>query len=153
DVRTAELRKRRKVWFGLAAALLAGTAASVVFALLARQAEGRAIAERDRVEQARQEAAASATRASAAEAARRRELGKTASAAAQLAAGRGRWEEALKLYDTALTLGADNEIDLKLGRFDCRMALGQLREALAELEALAARPDLGRSAGPVLLRQ
>jgi hypothetical protein len=140
EVRTAELRKRRKVWFGLAAALLAGTAASVVFALLARQAEGRALAERDRVEQARREAAASAARAGAAEEARRRELGKTASAAAQLAAGRGRWDEALDLYDTALALDADNEIGLKLGRLDCRLALGQVREALVELDALAADP-------------
>jgi tetratricopeptide (TPR) repeat protein len=153
EVRTAEQRKRRRVWLALATALLLGATASVVFAVLARRAEGQAVVERDLKEKARAEAVVNEEKARTAEAARRVELGRTAAAAAQLAAGRGRWVEALKLYETALAAGGGDEIELRLGRYDCRMALGQLRPALAELDALAARPDLGRFAGQVLLRK
>jgi hypothetical protein len=153
EVRAAEQRKRRRVWFALATALLLGAAASVVLAVRARRAEARAVVERDLKEQARAEAVANEEKARAAEAARRRELGRTAAAAAQLAAGRGRWEEALRLYETALGVGGGDDVELRLGRYDCRMALGQLRPALAELDELAGRPHLGRLAGAVLLRQ
>jgi tetratricopeptide (TPR) repeat protein len=153
EVRVAEQRKRRRVWFALATALLLGATASVVFAVLARRSEARAVMERDLKEQARGEAVANEEKARSAEAARRLELGRTAAAAAQLAAGRGSWEEAFRLYETALAVGGGNEIELQLGRYDCRMALGQVRPALAELDALVARPDLGRFAGPVLLRK
>jgi tetratricopeptide (TPR) repeat protein len=154
EVRAAEQRKRRRVWFALASALLLGAAASVVFAVLARQAEAQAVEERDLKEEARGEAAANEQKARAAEEARHLELGRTAAAAAQLAAGRGKWDEALRLYDTALAAGGgDDEIELRLGRCGCRMALGQVRPALAELDELAGRPDLGRFSGPVLLCQ
>jgi tetratricopeptide (TPR) repeat protein len=152
EVRAAEQRKRRRVWFALATVLLLGTAASVLFAILARRAEVQAVVQRDLKEKARGEAVANEEKARSAEAARRLELGRTAAAAAQLAAGRGRWDEALRLYETALSVGSD-DIELRLGRYDCRMALGQLRAALAELDELARRPDLGRFAGAVLLRQ
>jgi hypothetical protein len=153
EVRAAEQRKRRRVWFALATVLLVGTAASVLFAILARRAESQAVVERDLKEQARADAVANEEKAQAAEAARRLELGRTAAAAAQLAAGRGRWDEALHLYDTALAVGGGDDIELRLGRYDCRMALGQLRLALAELDELAGRPDLGGFAGEVLLRK
>jgi tetratricopeptide (TPR) repeat protein len=151
EVRVAEQRKRRRVWYALATALLVGTAAALVFAVLARQAEGRAVVERDLKEEAREEAVANEKRARTAEAARRLELGRTAAAAAQLAAGRGQWQEALRLFETALEFGGGDEVELKLGRYSCRLALGQVRPALAELDELAARPDLGRFTGPVLL--
>jgi hypothetical protein len=153
EVRVAEQHKRRRVWYGLAAALFLGAAAALAFAVVARQAEGRAVVERDLKEKAREEAVANEEKARTAEAARRLELGRTAAAAAQLAAGRGRWAEALRLFETALEYGGGDEVDLKLGRYGCHMALGQLRQALAELDELAARPDLGRFAGPVLLCQ
>jgi hypothetical protein len=151
EVRAAEQRKRRRVWFALAAALLVGAAAAVVLAVRARRAEAGAVAERDLKEAARAEAVANEEKARSAEAAQRLELGRTAAAAAQLAAGRGRWEEALRLYDTALGLGGGEEVELRLRRYGCQMALGRLRAAMAELDELAARPDLGRFAGPVLL--
>jgi tetratricopeptide (TPR) repeat protein len=153
EVRVAEQRKRRRVWYGLAATLLAGAVASVVFGVLAHQAEGRALQERDAKETARGEAVANADRASIAEAARRQELGRTAAAAAELAAGRGRWDDALRHYDTALELGGGDAVELRLGRFDCLMAVGRLRPAMKELDELAARADLRGHAGPVLLRQ
>jgi tetratricopeptide (TPR) repeat protein len=153
EVRVAEQRKRRRVWYGLAAALFLGTVASVLLAVLARQAEIHALEERDLKETARAEAVAYADKAQTAEAARRRELGRTAAAAAELAAGRGQWREALRLYETALEAGAGDEVALRLGRYDCRMALGEIRLALAELDALSDRSDLGRFAGPVLLRR
>jgi tetratricopeptide (TPR) repeat protein len=153
EVRVAEQRKRRRVWYALAGALLLGVAVSVVLAVRALQAEDEALAQRDLKEKAREEAVANETRARTAEAARRRELGRTAAAAADVAAGRGRWQEALRLYDTALHFGGGEEIALKLGRYDCRLALGQLREAINELDDLAARPRLGRFAGPILLRK
>jgi tetratricopeptide (TPR) repeat protein len=151
EVRAAEQRKRRRVWYGLAATMLLGAVASVVFAVLAHLAERRAVDERDLKEQARAEAVANEARARAAEAAGRLELGKTAAAAAELAAGHGHWEEALRLYETALEFSGGDEIELKLGHYGCRQALGQVREAMAELDELAARPDLGRFAGLVLL--
>jgi tetratricopeptide (TPR) repeat protein len=153
EVRVAEQRKRRRVWFALATVLLLGSAASIVFAVQARQAEGKAVQERDLKEAAREEAVANEEKARTAEAARRQELGRTAAAAAELAAGRGQWQEALQLFETALEMGGGDEIALKLGRYDCRLALGMIRPALAELDALAARSDLGRFAGPVLLRK
>jgi serine/threonine protein kinase len=153
EVRVAEQRKRRRVWYALAAVLLAGTAASVGLAVRARQAESRAVTERDLKEEARAEAVVNEDRARGAEAERRLQLGKTAAAAAQLAAGRGRWKEALHLYETALLFGGGDEIELKLGHYSCLAALGQMRSALAELDALAAQADLGRFAGQVLLCQ
>ena len=38
--------------------------------------------------------------------------------AALLAAGRGRWAEALRHYETALSIGGGDEIELKLGRIN-----------------------------------
>jgi tetratricopeptide (TPR) repeat protein len=152
-VRGAEQRKRRKVWIGLAAALLLGAAASVIFGVRAHQAEGNALRERDEKETARSEAVANLDRATTAEAARRQELRKTAAAAAELAAGRGRWDDAVRHYDTALELGGGDEVELRLGRFDCLMAVGQILPAIKELDELAARSDLERHAGPVLLRK
>ena len=153
EVRVAEQRKQRRIWFALAAALMLGAAASVVFAVLERRAEGQAVVERDLKELARAEAVVNEKKARAAEASRRLELGRTAAAAAQLAAARGRWEEALRLYETALAAGGGDEIELQLGRYSCLVALGQLAPALAQLDALASRSDLGRFAGPVLLRK
>jgi tetratricopeptide (TPR) repeat protein len=153
EVRVGEQRKRRRVWYGLATALLLGAAASVVLAVRARQAEGRALQERDLKEAARGEAVANEDKARNSEAARRVELGRTAAAAAELAAGHGQWKEALRLYETALQLGPEDDVPLKLGRYTCHMALGQVRPALAELDALARRPDLGRHAGAVRLCQ
>jgi serine/threonine protein kinase len=153
EVRVAEQRKRRRVWYALGAVLLLGTAGSIGLAIRARQAEGRAVIERDLKEEARAEAVANEDRARNAEAERRLQLGKTAAAAAQLAAGRGQWTEALHLYETALLFGGGDEIELKLGHYSCLAALGKLRAALAELDALAARSDLGRYAGQVLLCQ
>ncbi len=153
EVRIAEQRKRRRVWYALAAVFFLSAVASVLLAVRARQAEARALTERDLKEKAREEAVANEEKARGAEAARRLELGRTAAAAAQLAAGRGQWKESLQHYETALAVGGGDEIGLKLGRLDCRLALGQLRPALAELDELAARADLGRFAGPVLLRK
>jgi hypothetical protein len=153
EVRVAEQRKRRQVWYGLAAALLVGAAVSVILAVRARQAEGEAVEQRDQTEKARALAAANAEKAQAAEVARRLELGKTAAAAAKLAAGRGRWQEALRLYETALELGGAEDIDLKLGRCDCFMAMGQLERVFRELNELAERTDPGRFAGLIQLRK
>ncbi len=151
-VREAEQRKRRNVWYGLAAALGLGTVVAAGLAIRAHRAEGRAIELSEQREKARAEAVASEERTREAEEARRQELGKTAAAAAQLAAGRGHWADALKLYDTALEINPGN-IPVELGRIDARMALGQVRAAIAELETLAARADLGPHAGPVWLRK
>ena len=127
-------------------ALVAGIAGTSIGLL-------RAVHERDLKEEARRDAVASAEAARTAERDRRIELSKTASAAAKLAAQRGQWKEALIHYQSALDLGGADEISLKLGRFDCRMALSRYSEARADLEELTPRTDLGDYTGIVLLER
>ncbi len=78
---------------------------------------------------------------------------RTHAVAARLAAQRGEWGRALEQYDAALAGGPEDEVGLWLGKLDARLALYQYREFRADLEALAARPDLGAHAGTVRLLQ
>lgn len=113
----------------------------------------RAIHESALKEDARREAVASAEVANAAEKERRAEFAKTAHLAARLAALRGQWTEASRLYERAMNLGVADDIELRLGHYECRLALSQYREARAELEALSRRTDLGPHTGQVLLER
>ncbi len=131
-------------------------ASLVLFALLAGMAGTmwglfRAEDRRQEAEQARGNEARQRQVAEAAELARRFELARTAAAAGRLAARRGQWADALQLTTTAIDLGVEDEIGLRLERLDCRLQLGQMREAKAELDALVARQDQGEYAGRILL--
>jgi tRNA A-37 threonylcarbamoyl transferase component Bud32/tetratricopeptide (TPR) repeat protein len=92
-------------------------------------------------------------RARNAEREQRIELARTSAQAARLASQRGQWQSALDHYSKALELGHEDEVGLRLRRLDCYLALMQYPAVLAELDALAARNDLGRHAGTVLLWQ
>lgn len=153
EVRIAEQKRRRKVWYGLAVALLLGATVSLISAIRARQAEAHAIEQRDLTEKAKIEAQENLQRALTAEQERKLEAGRTALASARRAASRGRWEEALGLYETASELGGNDEIELQLGRYDCLTALGRLRPAIDLLDELAKRNNLNSHEGPILLRR
>lgn len=129
---------------GLAVVLAAG-AVGTTWGLI-RAEERRTEAERARADEAGQRRAAEA-----AEAARRAELARTAAAAGRLAARQGQWADAVALATTAIDLGAEDEIGLRLERLDCLLQLSREREAKTELDALVARPDQGRYAGRILL--
>jgi tetratricopeptide (TPR) repeat protein len=112
----------------------------------ARQESERARGEEERANQEKE-------RAREAEAARTRELANSVAQSARLATRRGDWEAALGQYARALELGAPDEIDLRLGRLDCLVALYRIAEVRDEVEALSRRTDLGEHEGSVLLWQ
>ena len=153
EVRIAEQKRRRNIWYALAIALLLGATASLVSAVRARQAEGRAIEQRDLADKATNEARENLDRALNAERERQLEIGRTAAVRARRAAGQGQWDEALRQFETALELGGNDEIELQLGRYDCLTALGRLRLAIALIDELSKRSDLGKYEGAILLRR
>jgi tetratricopeptide (TPR) repeat protein len=90
-------------------------------------------------------------RAIKAEGERQVELSRVLAGSARLAARRGDWEGALRDYQAALKLGADDEVGLRLGMLECRTALYQIPQFREELAALSALPDAGPHTGTVLL--
>ena len=157
EVRATEQAKRRRVieWAAAAVAIVlaAGTTVALWQAKVARQeafdaelARGEAENERKKADAAREAAEIAGRQVTA-------QLARTAATAADLAAKRGAWEEAIRQYDTALALGADDPVRLKVARVTALMAINQLRRASAELDELSAAPDLGPLRGRVLLLQ
>jgi serine/threonine protein kinase len=126
--------------------LLLGIVGTTTAMMRAWAAESQATEDRNQKEKALHEAVA-------AEQARRQELGKTAAMAAKLASQQGRWEEAIGQYETALAMGAPDEVGLRLGRLRCRYVLAQFRKYKEELQALIGRRDLGARAAEVQLEQ
>jgi tetratricopeptide (TPR) repeat protein len=120
-------------------ALVLATGILGVSLVLVETLRERAVAEGDRARRAGQEQQAELARASA--------------DSARYAAQRGQWREALASYHKALDLGHEDEIGLRVGVLDCRLALYQYPQLRAELAELTGRPDLGPREGLVLLRQ
>ncbi|HEY1380228.1 MAG TPA: protein kinase, partial [Gemmataceae bacterium] len=71
--------------------------------------------------------------------------------AGRLAVRRGAWRDALAQFDRALEAGHPDQAELHLQKVRAWSAVHDLPHAAAELDDLAARPDLGELAGPVLL--
>jgi len=71
---------------------------------------------------------------------------------AELAARAGHWRESLQDWDEAAAAGYRDSIDLDLQRAEAWTVLDEPDRAGALLAGLAARPDLGRRRGVVLLR-
>jgi tRNA A-37 threonylcarbamoyl transferase component Bud32/tetratricopeptide (TPR) repeat protein len=92
-------------------------------------------------------------RAIRAEGERQAELARALAESARLAARRGEWEAALHDYQSALDLGGLDEVGLRLGALECRMALYQIPQFREELASLAGRDDLADHAGQVRLLQ
>jgi tRNA A-37 threonylcarbamoyl transferase component Bud32 len=90
-------------------------------------------------------------RAVRAEGERQAELARALAGSARLAARRGDWQGALRDYQSALDLGGEDEIGLRLDMLECRTALYQIPQFRKELVALASRDDLGNHAGQVRL--
>jgi tetratricopeptide (TPR) repeat protein len=135
--------RRRPVVAGLlalAATLAAAGAGSFTWAY--RQA----LHQRDRAIEVEGQRQAEASR-------RQAEASRALAGSARRAARRGNWEGALRDYQAALDLGAEDEVGLRLGMLECRTALYQIPEFREKLAALARRDDLGRHAGTVLLMQ
>jgi tetratricopeptide (TPR) repeat protein len=80
-------------------------------------------------------------------------LARTHAAAGRLAAQRGKWREALGHYRQAIELGAENDVELRLGMLACHGSLYEFRAYRKELAVLAARRDLGPHRGLVRLHQ
>jgi serine/threonine protein kinase/predicted Zn-dependent protease len=102
-----------------------------------RQAEAKVTQERDRVRTAEE---------------RTRELLVASHEHSALGSmARGDWPAALRYLDEALRVGGAEEVRLRLQKVKAHSALHQLPQALAELEALSRRRDLGDHEGSVLL--
>jgi serine/threonine protein kinase len=71
---------------------------------------------------------------------------------AELAARGGHWREAIRDWDAAAAAGYPDAIDLNLQKAEAWTILSEPAQAGALLKGLAARPDLGRRRGLVLLR-
>jgi tetratricopeptide (TPR) repeat protein len=104
---------------------------------LARQAEAGAVGDRDRAQEAEGDA--------------RRLLAESYAQSARLAMQRGAWREALAELDKALGAGHTNEAALRFDRVRALAAIHDVPRAVAEVEALARRSDLGDLEGRVLL--
>jgi tetratricopeptide (TPR) repeat protein len=119
--------------------LVLGTAILGVSLVLVETQRERAVAEGERARRAGQE--------------QQVELARAFAASARLAAQRGQWQEALASYQKALDLGHEDEIGVRVGVLDCRLALDQYPQLRAELAELSRRPDLPPREGLVLVRQ
>jgi serine/threonine protein kinase len=86
-----------------------------------------------------------------AELATRRDLARSHWDNGRLAAGHGRWREAIALYDRALDAGFDDEIGVRLQKIKALLALHEAKRAQEEIAALADRPDLGQRESMLLL--
>jgi tetratricopeptide (TPR) repeat protein len=89
--------------------------------------------------------------ARSAEAETRRLLSESHHDAARLAMQRGGWREALAALDRAAAAGLPDSAGLRLDRVRALFALHESARAIAELDSLAGRTDLGDLEGRVLL--
>jgi tetratricopeptide (TPR) repeat protein len=123
--------------------LFAGVAAVLVALILGLVGTGiglvRALAAKDRAEVAEGNA--------------RRLLAESYAQSARLATRRGAWRDALAQFDRALDAGHPDQADLRLQKVRVWCAVHDIPKAVAEIETLARRPDLGSLAGPVMLWQ
>src|SRR5262245_3293062 len=135
------------------AALLLGVAGTTLALLQARAETRRANETAQREADEAERANEALERLAEAERKRRAELPRRQAIAARLAAQRGLWREALGHYRQALDLGAENEVELRLGALACHAALYDFKAYRQELARVVALRDLGRHRGLVRLHQ
>ena len=92
-----------------------------------------------------------ANRASKAENEQRKKTFDLLAQNAALAVQQGKLKVALKAYDDALAAGHPDEVAMRLGRAQVLLSLNETAQARAEVDALAARSDLGKHEGSVLI--
>jgi tetratricopeptide (TPR) repeat protein len=142
--RWEQLRKfarRNKVLVGSSIAVTLALVLAVIGTSLgmarARRAEGVALKNLGRALEAEKET--------------RRELARSHWDNARMAAGHGRWREAIALYDRALEAGFEDDIAVRLEKLKALLALHENKLAEQEMAALGGRADLGSRQSVLLL--
>jgi serine/threonine protein kinase/Flp pilus assembly protein TadD len=69
----------------------------------------------------------------------------------RLAAGHGRWREAIAMFDQALAAGFEDDIGVRLEKVKALLAIHEATQADQEIATLARRPDLGNRESVLLL--
>ena len=81
----------------------------------------------------------------------KRQLAKALASSAREKARTGDWDNALKTYQEAIDNGYEDEVEMLLGMAQCHAFREETSRAEEIIQALAARKDLGRHEGEVLL--
>jgi serine/threonine protein kinase/Flp pilus assembly protein TadD len=100
---------------------------------------------------AEKEALENLDRAVEAEKIMRRDLARSHWDNARLAAGHGRWREALALFDRALEAGYEDEVAVEMQKLTALLALHETQLAQDQIALLARRSDLGDRESSLLL--